>query len=210
MRGYYCYWCGASNPGTRDDIPGELFGIKGDINGVVVPACSKCNGDWEKDQQSFRLMLVIHAGSNPELIYSRGRELLRMGSDQKNFAGPRRYLRECAKTVLVDGRRHTKLTKDNLESAQNVVLHCAAALHYAKTECLANIPRAVYRDTLVAPRISVDKLKKKLVINPSGSWRAGNGSLVEYWFTPGRSAHSSTVVFNILGLDTLWFFVQFP
>lgn len=207
MRGYYCYWCGATNPGTREHIPGQLFGIKGVDNGIVVPACRNCNTGWEKEQEFFRLRLVLHAGSSRALRFSRDRELRRL-SDAEHRGGVGRYLAECSKVVSVNGKDHYKLTKNDCQRVKNVITHWAAALHYAKTECLAAVP-GVYLDTLGFPRLSVEKLRGKLKINPSGYWQANQGEFVRYWFLPERTAHQSSVVFNILTLDTLWFFVKF-
>lgn len=209
MQAYYCYWCGSTNPKTRDHIPGKLFGVKGDIKGLVVPACPRCNKDWESDQQFFRLRLVMHAGSGSgaALVYSRDRELRRLSSE-KNYSGVRRYLTEDAKTVIIDNKRHTALTEVDRDKVSNVIRHWAAALHYARTGCLAAVP-GTYIDTLGAPRISLPKLQQKLVMRATGSWATNHDRLVEYWFLPGRSAHTSSVVFNILGLDSLWFLVKF-
>jgi hypothetical protein len=209
MRASYCYWCGSTKTGSRDHIPGRLFDVKGNIKGVVVPACRGCNKNWESDQQFFRLRLVMHVGSGPgsALVYCRDRELKRLSSE-KNYPGVRRYLAEHAKTVTVDNKHHTALTDGDREKVRNVIRHWAAALHYARTECLAAVP-GTYIDTLGPPRISLPKLQDKLVMPATGSWSTNCGRLIDYWFLPGRSVHSSSVVFNILGLDSLWFLVKF-
>jgi hypothetical protein len=119
-----------------------------------------------------------------------------------------RYLAECLKLVSVEGKDHYKLTKNDCQRVKNVITHWAAALHYAKTKCLAAVPGA-YLDTHGFPRLSVEKLRGKLKISPSGKWCTAEGEFVRYWFLPGHSAHRSSVVFNVLGLDTLWFFVKF-
>lgn len=207
MQAYYCYWCGETKPESSDHIPGRLFGVNGNARGLIVPAHSRCNNDWESDQQFFRLLIAMHAGSRPEFAYSRDRELLRLSSE-KNYAGVRRYLAEDAKTVIIDNKRHTALTDGDREKVRNVTRHWAAALHYARTECLAAVP-GTYIDTLGAPRISLPKLQKKLAMPATGSWSTNQGRLVDYWFLPGRSAHTSSVIFNILGLGSLWFLVKF-
>lgn len=207
MRGYYCYWCGTTNPGTRDHIPGQLFGIKGVDKGIVVPACQKCNSGWERDQEFFRLRLVLHAGSRRALRFSRDRELRRL-TEAEYCRGVGRYLAECSKVVDVNGMNHYRLTKNDCQRIKNVITHWAAALHYTKTECLAAVP-GVYLDTHGFPRLSVEKLTRKLEINPTGHWRTDEGEFVRYWFLAEHSAHRSSVVFNVLGLDTLWFFVKF-
>jgi len=207
MHAYYCYWCGETKPETREHIPGQLFGVKGNTRGLIVPAHSRCNKDWESDQQFFRLLIAMHAGSNPAFAYSCDRELRRLSS-KKNYAGVQRYLAEYNKTVIIDNRRHTALTDGDRGKVRNVIRHWAAALHYARTECPAAAPGS-YIDTLGAPRISLPKLKKKLVMPATGSWSADQGHLVDYWFLPGRTAHTSSIVFNILGRDSLWFLVKF-
>jgi hypothetical protein len=207
MQTYCCYWCGETKPESRDHIPGRLFGVNGNTRGLVVPAHSRCNKSWERDQQFVRLLIAMHAGSKLAFAYSRDRELLRLSSE-KNYAGVRRYLAEYAKTVIIDNKRHTALTDGDREKVRNVIRHWAAALHYARTECLAAVP-GTYIDTLGPPRISLPKLQKKLVMPATGSWSTNHGRLVDYWFLPGRSVHASSVVFNILGLNSLWFLVKF-
>jgi hypothetical protein len=208
VQGYYCYWCGSTNPGTRDHIPGQLFGVKGIDRGVVVPSCHRCNHSWELDQEFFRLRLVLHAGSSQALKYSRDRELRRL-THEKHHRGTGRYLEECSKLTCIEGKDYYTLTKSDCERIKNVVMHWAAALHYSKTACLATVP-GVYLDTHGGPkRLSVRKLREKLKIDPSGFWSTDAGEFARYWFLPGRSVHNSSIVFNVLGLGTLWFFVKF-
>ncbi len=201
----FCYWCGESFPDSRDHVPGKLFGIVGDAHGIIVPAHESCNKEWQKDQEFFRLRLALHAGSSPAFAYGKQRELARL----RKPAGRQRYITETSKVFMVEGREHYGLTPEDCGRIKNVVIHWAAAIHYARRNCLAAVP-GEYCDTLAKPRLSVSKLTNRLSPEPTGVWRTNDGELVRWWFSPHScSAHKSAVIFNILRLDTLWFFVRF-
>lgn len=56
----YCTYCGKPEPNTVDHIPPIcLFPLPRPSNLVTVPCCLDCNKDTSKDDEYFRMMLVM-------------------------------------------------------------------------------------------------------------------------------------------------------
>jgi len=54
-----CVFCGVRGPITREHIPAQnLFPPPMPSNLITVPSCRKCNSEWQRDEDYFRLWLV--------------------------------------------------------------------------------------------------------------------------------------------------------
>lgn len=60
-RGSCCIYCGSPNPTTSDHVPPQsFFPSPAPNNLITVPACKRCNGGAAKDDEFFRLVLVMN------------------------------------------------------------------------------------------------------------------------------------------------------
>src|ERR1700740_2606191 len=56
-----CIYCGATDPITSDHVPPQsLFPSPAPSDLITVPACKRCNGGAAKDDEFFRLVLVMN------------------------------------------------------------------------------------------------------------------------------------------------------
>lgn len=56
-----CVYCDSSNPTTSDHVPPQaLFPSPAPNNLITVPACKDCNGGAGKDDEFFRLVLIMN------------------------------------------------------------------------------------------------------------------------------------------------------
>ncbi len=193
-----CYFCGTRENIDRDHIPGKLFGVTGIKHGLVLPACRECNKSWEKDQQFFRLRIVLHLGSKPSARFLHDRELLRLKGRHGRKPQVRRYLRERAKKFSAGGVEYTGLTDSDYEKICNVIRHWAAGLHYSQTGHQASLPGTI-ADTIASPKVDPRKLEKKLQGSLSGVWPASTGELARWWFVRGPEPNKSVIAFRLLG-----------
>lgn len=62
----YCAYCGGSENLTRDHIPPKaLFPAPRPHDLLTVPACSRCNSSFEKDDEYFRVYCsTVHTGAS--------------------------------------------------------------------------------------------------------------------------------------------------
>jgi len=85
-----CVFCGVRGPITREHIPAKAFFPSPlPSNLITVPSCRKCNSEWQKDEDYFRLCLVAREDtkgnrSRDELFPTVKRSLTRV--DARGFA----------------------------------------------------------------------------------------------------------------------------
>jgi hypothetical protein len=202
-----CYFCGASSALENEDIPGKQFGVTAQTGGLLLPVCRRCNAGWNKDQEFFRLRIVMHAGSRPGAHYIKDRELsrLRGTDDRKPQVG--RYLKERSKTYVIDGDQLDGLTDSDFQRINNVLRHWCAGIHYANRKALAALPGSVtYK--IEKPAV-FDRLN--LPSTTAQEWKLRDGKhFGRWWFLPGPEPVESITVLNLLRGESLWFLVRFP
>lgn len=207
FRNEVCYFCGLPGANSNEDIPGKQFGVTPGSGGLIVPAHAKCNHTWSRDQEFFRLRIVLNAGTQPGARHGQQRELRRFSDPEQRKAQVSRYLKERAKIFNdSEGKRLMGLTQTDLERFSNVVRHWGAGVHYYKQKVKADLPGSVY------PHVAPDTIRRDMFAPDShGEWKLADGiHFGAWWFLPGPQMSQSIVVFNLLQFDELWFVVRFP